>query len=287
MCTKTFEYNNRGGDTHSTHCTHCAPELRARASDFHSILALGIRRALSRPSWATQEVAIRTYSSERCEFTRTIFNSIYPMAFAGASRRRGIALLVVDAQRGFVSARMRSEFQHLDDRIAGALRFFRAENLPVLHVRERFHRDGSDWLPPYILAGRAPVLEASADMEPLECAAALPSETVLHKSTWDPWVSTHLERELRDLDCRMLYVAGVATSVCVLQAAVGAINRGIMCTVLSDACADHKDAHDIVIERYARFGGLRFATVDGIDAAALVEDEAVVATLRAHHSAKM
>ena len=198
-----------------------------------------------------------------------------------AVARRGAALLIVDAQKGFVNARMRAEFPHLDDRIAGALRFFRAENLPVLHVRERFRRDRSDWLPPYLLAGRAPVLEATADVEPLECATALPSESVLFKAAWDPWVSTDLERELRELECKMLYVAGIATSVCVLQSAVGAINRGIMCTVLSDACADHKDAHDVFIERYTRFGGLRFCAVDELSHD-IAEADGIVARLRAH-----
>jgi nicotinamidase-related amidase len=69
-------------------------------------------------------------------------------------------------------------------------------------------------------------------------AAPAAGELVVVKHTWDAFLGTPLEAELRGRGKRRLVFAGVATSCCVLFSVVGATLRGFNTAVVTDACAE-------------------------------------------------
>lgn len=94
-------------------------------------------------------------------------------------------------------------------------------------------------------------------------------ESVLQKTTADPFVSTKLEQLLRDGGIRTVVVCGVTTDVCVSATARGAADRDFEAIVVEDACATvseqmHRAALEII--------GLSFGRV--------VKTDDVLATLQ-------
>jgi nicotinamidase-related amidase len=148
---------------------------------------------------------------------------------------------------------MESEFPNFRPNLASLLSSCRESGCEVVHVRERFapYPDTARWLPNYVLRDRAICIEGSGGEQPLPEAAALPHETVLYKTAMDAFSNDGLQQLLVDMGCRFVLVCGLVTSVCVLQTAASALNRGFLAGVVDDCCADHLAIHDLILERYA------------------------------------
>ena len=163
------------------------------------------------------------------------------------------ALLVIDVQEDFWSEELEQAFPKFQENITRLLSFCRQEGIEVIHLREVFHPDGSDWLPQYRLRGRAPCVRGTKGVEVLSVAKEQPGERVMEKQTQDGFLNPKLLDYLHSEDKRFLFTAGLVTSVCVLLTTASASQRGFLARVISDCCADYPDAHAIALKRYRGF----------------------------------
>lgn len=79
--------------------------------------------------------------------------------------------------------------------------------------------------------------------------AMVPPARIFDKMTYSPWTSGELHRVLTEEGVETLAISGGETDVCVLAAAVGAIDLGYRVIVLRDAvCSGADDTHDASLE---------------------------------------
>ena len=163
------------------------------------------------------------------------------------------ALLLIDVQEDFWNWEIAREFPNFLDNISHLLNFCRQEGLEVIHLREIFNPDGSDWLPRYRLRGRAPAVRGTSGAQVLSVARSAPDEVAIEKQTLDGFHNPQLLNYLRQNKKRWLLTAGLTTSVCVLFTSASAAQLGFMVTVVEDCCADYPEAHQITLKRYQGF----------------------------------
>ncbi|MEQ9668902.1 cysteine hydrolase family protein [Coleofasciculus sp. G2-EDA-02] len=163
------------------------------------------------------------------------------------------ALLLIDVQQDFWNPELEQAFPDFQSNIARLLCFCRQEGLEVVHLREVFNPDGSDWLPRYRLRGRAICVRGTPGAEVLSVAAAQSGEMVMEKQTQDGFHHPPLLDYLRSTGKRFVLTAGLVTSVCVLLTAASASQFGFLVTVISDCCADYPESHAIALRRYQGF----------------------------------
>ena len=98
---------------------------------------------------------------------------------------KSFALLMIDVQEDFWSEELEQVFPMFQGNITRLLSLCRQEGIEVIHLREVFNPDGSDWLPRYRLRGRAPCVRGSKGVEVLSAAREQPGEVVIEKQTQD------------------------------------------------------------------------------------------------------
>jgi nicotinamidase-related amidase len=172
---------------------------------------------------------------------------------------RHVALILVDIQRDFWPP-FKERFPDLPGNVIALLEAARERGHPVIHVRSSFKPDRSDWMLFYKPEGRGDVpCIAGTEGEALEdFVVPLPGEPVVIKQVFDSFVSTDLEERLRSLRVKGVLIAGLETSVCVLFTANSAYMRRMVPLVVSDACGDEPERHDVVLKMY---GDLSFKVV--------------------------
>ncbi len=93
----------------------------------------------------------------------------------------------------------------------------------------------------------------------------VPPAGIFDKTTYSPWISGELHRMLLKKGIETVVLTGGETDVCVLAAALGAIDLGYRVVVLKDAvCSGADDTHDASLELLGdRFSvQLRIATTE-------------------------
>jgi nicotinamidase-related amidase len=163
------------------------------------------------------------------------------------------ALLLVDVQRSFWPGGGRPDFPDFPANVARLLALCRTEGLEVIHVRSRFKPDKSDWMLMYRLrvpVSHHPCVAGQGGEEPLSFAASEPGELVVFKQTFDALHTPNLVPYLRENDKRVLLVAGLLTSVCVLFTAASASQLGFLAAVVEDCCADRPEKHERTLDEY-------------------------------------
>ena len=182
---------------------------------------------------------------------------------------RSWALLMIDVQRDFWTEAHARRAPCFPRRAADLLAFCRQRGLEIFHLRSRFARDRSDWMPPFQIRGDIPCLAGSGGEQTLPFAAERAGESVLIKHTFDAFQSTAIADRLRAAGKRIVLVAGLETSYCVQLTAASACQRGFLPLVVEDACADDP-AHDPALtdELLRRFDGTVFwrARLAGLEA---------------------
>ena len=81
-------------------------------------------------------------------------------------------------------------------------------------------------------------------------AAEEPGELVVYKTTFDALHTPKQISYLRENDKRVILVAGLLTSVCVLFTAVSAAQLGFLAAVVEDCCADRPEMHERTLDAY-------------------------------------
>ena len=163
------------------------------------------------------------------------------------------ALLLVDVQQSFWPGGGRPDFPDFPANVARLLALCRTEGLEVIHVRSRFKPDKSDWMLMYRLrvpVSHHPCVAGQQGEEPVSFAAREPGELVVFKQTFDALHTPNLVPYLRENDKRVLLVAGLLTSVCVLFTAASAAQLGFLAAVVEDCSADRLDKHERTLDEY-------------------------------------
>jgi len=160
-------------------------------------------------------------------------------------------LLLIDVQRDFRPPDVASALPGFEPAVRELLALAREEGLDVVHLRARFRRDRTDWMPRYLLGRALPCVEGTGGDEPLDCARESPGEPVIVKHGYDGFLAPELDEHLRAHGKRFVLAAGLLTSVCVLLTVASAAQRGYLAAVVEDACADELREHALTLERYA------------------------------------
>lgn len=163
------------------------------------------------------------------------------------------ALLLIDLQADFWSKELQRAHPNFMENVMQLLAFCRKEGLEVIHLREVFAPDGSDWLPRYQLRQRSPCVRGTGGEAVLGFAQEKPGERVFEKQAMDGFQNPKLLEYLHSRRKKVLLTAGLATSVCVLFTSASASQHGFLTIVLEDCCADYPDAHAMVLRRYDGF----------------------------------
>ncbi len=102
----------------------------------------------------------------------------------------------------------------------------------------------------------------SRDAQILEELDPQPGDLILNKTTASVFLSTAIDRTLRQMDIETLVVGGVVTSGCVESAVRDACDLDYAVVLVDDACADRApDLHDQALKRLHR----NFAIVKSVD----------------------
>jgi nicotinamidase-related amidase len=163
------------------------------------------------------------------------------------------ALLLVDVQQSFWPARGKPDFPDFPANVARLLALCRTEGLEIIHVRSRFKPDKSDWMLMYRLRvpiSHHPCVAGQEGEEPVSFAAREPGELVVFKQTFDAFHTPDLVPYLRENNKRVLLVAGLVTSVCVLFTAASAAQLGFLAAIVEDCCADNLEKHERTLDEY-------------------------------------
>jgi nicotinamidase-related amidase len=172
-----------------------------------------------------------------------------------------LALILVDIQRDFWGPLANeAQFSAFPGNIRTLLDTARAHHLTVVHTQAVFQPEGRDWMLFYRPQGRgaSPCIAGLPGTVIEDFAAPQEGEPVIHKQTFDGFLNTDLESVLRARNIKVVLVAGLVTSVCVLFTATAAYQRRFVPLVVTDACADDPDKHDVALRMY---DGLCFRSV--------------------------
>ena len=172
-----------------------------------------------------------------------------------------IALVLIDIQKDFWEPMGRDPtFEAFPENVAKLLSLSREKGFNIIHVRSEFQPDRSDWMLFYRPEGRGqiPCIAGTQGVEFTEFAEPLKGEKIVEKQTFDAFVDTDLEDYLQSNDIKVILIAGLETSVCVLFTANSAYLQKYLPLVVSDACVDTKERHENAIEMY---GDLSFKTI--------------------------
>ncbi len=147
------------------------------------------------------------------------------------------AVLMIDTQLEYVSGRMVCDgIEAALEQGGKLLAKARAADRPVIHIQHKgasgglFDPDTDNFL-------IAPQVTPEGD------------EPVINKTLPNAFAGTDLETVFRGLGCDSLIIAGFMTHMCVSSTARAALDLGIPCTVVADACAtrDLPDARGDVV----------------------------------------
>ena len=165
-----------------------------------------------------------------------------------------IALILIDIQKDFWEPlRDTPEFKHFPENVARLLSISRERGFNVVHVRSVFQPDRSDWMLFYKPKGRGqiPCIAGTEGVGFADFAKPVEGEKVFEKQVFDAFVDTGLDEYLSELGVKVVLLAGLETSVCVLFTANSAYLRKYLPLVVSDACGDSVERHKRVLEMYA------------------------------------
>jgi nicotinamidase-related amidase len=144
------------------------------------------------------------------------------------------ALLIIDIQNDyFPGGAMELEGSDAAGaKAATALKNFREQKLPIVHVRHLSVRPGST----FFLPG-TPGAEIHASVTPQA------NEAVVEKNFPNSFRNTQLQTRLESLGVKNLVVAGMMTHMCVDATVRHAADLGYKITLLGDACATRAQSY--------------------------------------------
>lgn len=188
----------------------------------------------------------------------------------------GAALVAIDLQNGFLHpdgsmaalGRDVSRLADLIPRIEKLLSAVRLLGVPILYTKHAYRtgypEGGRQLAHVRGLSDIGGLLERAWDAEFVDQLAPGAADVVVVKRRYDAFLGTDLELLLRSLGIERLYVAGVATNMCVESTVRSASQRDFAVTVVSDCTgAPDPQLHDASLRAMA----YAFADVTPMDQA--------------------
>jgi biuret amidohydrolase len=153
------------------------------------------------------------------------------------------ALLIIDAQKGFVDAVF--DASAAIDNIRRLLEAARDAKLPVIQTQEMHRRSLVDFGRELDGSEGVHCLEGSDDVDIIDELRPLDGEYVIVKRRYSAFFATDLELLLKGLNVQTLIVCGFLTDVCVHYTCADAHQHNYFVKVVADAVSgSSKEAHD-------------------------------------------
>ena len=161
-----------------------------------------------------------------------------------AGRLMGVALVLVDLQRDFLSrAGLVPPEEPLVGRVAALLGEWRKLGLPVFHVQTVIHPDGTDRMPHWLRDDHWECVAGTPGVLPPLSLAPLPGETVVNKPFFSGFGNPDLHTGLQAAGADELVVAGIYLHGCVRSTVLDAYERGYTVWVADDAVGATEAEH--------------------------------------------
>ena len=177
---------------------------------------------------------------------------------------RNMCLLVIDMLKDFVEPRgalyVGPRATAIVPRVRELMEEFRRRGEPVIYICDEHDPDDREFerFPPHCVRG-------TAGAEVVEELAPGAGDTVLKKRRYSGFYGTPLGRILQEGGFSPVHVAGVCTSICVMETVAGLANRDIPVVVHADAVADlTEDDHRYALARMQRLFGARIEASQAI-----------------------
>ncbi len=148
------------------------------------------------------------------------------------------ALLIVDMQKYFFSPDSHAfipSAPSIISKVKDLIEYYKEHSLPIIltkHIEDSGINMGKWWRRKMDDASSAFISEISEISE-----MDTPLMHIIHKSTYDPFYNTDLEKILRAGDVTQLVICGVMTNLCVEQSARSAFVRDILPVIPIDTTA--------------------------------------------------
>jgi ureidoacrylate peracid hydrolase len=176
---------------------------------------------------------------------------VRPEYLAQAAVEAGLAAGAVDA----ALADYRARFYAALDVCQKMLQTARACGVRPIHVRTRvLTADGRDLNPAYRALGWS-YPSCGEAVAILPEVAPQPGEIVLDKSVGSAFTGTILDRLLRNMGVRYLFVCGFVTDECVETTLRDGLDHGYLAALVRDGAAAYTvEAHAHTVEKFGEFG---------------------------------
>ena len=163
------------------------------------------------------------------------------------------AILLIDVQQRW-SDGIKQAFPNFEKNTQELISLAHTNNIPLIYVFADYDREQRDikWTyetktktidsnPPSLFLQNYPIYKNTQN------------KSIVIKSTFDAFNNTGLHYLLKSRGISHVFVAGLITSVCVLNSAHGAFTRGYYVNIIKDCCADNTvEIHNSTIENYSR-----------------------------------
>ena len=159
-------------------------------------------------------------------------------------------MLMVDVVGDFWSPQAEQDHPRFTQNVTDLLDICRAEGIEVVHARNRYSPDMSDWMAAWKLWGRSPGVVGTEGAEALPFAKEAPGEAVFYKQTYDGFFNPGLRKHLDRRKKRFVLTAGLLTGTCVLLTTASASQQGYLAAVVEDCCADRPKSHVETMDYY-------------------------------------
>jgi nicotinamidase-related amidase len=178
-----------------------------------------------------------------------------------------VATILIDIQKDFWEPMSKDlDLASFPQNVEKLLSFSREHDFHIVHVKSVFQPDRSDWMLFYRPEGRGqiPCIDGTEGIEFADFAKPLEGEKIIEKKTFDAFVNTSLDDYLIALGVKVVLIAGLETSICVLFTANSAYLRRYLPLVVSDACGDTSERHKNVLRMYSDLS-FKEVTTDQLD----------------------
>eukprot|EP01084_Bolivina_argentea_P312191 540474_1 len=182
--------------------------------------------------------------------------------FVDDNQFQNSALLLVDFQQAWTQdANMLNWFPNLQQNVHKLVSFARDKKMEIIHVYEDLKHNVYPWTEYYFKLLKSTDynrFNLDVNKPDLNYSNPLKNEKIVIKPHFNGFYKTELDEYLKSKNIKSVYIAGLVTSICVLNTANGALHHGYDTYIVEDCCGDKtKVLHDVILEVYFTYGVIK------------------------------